>query len=64
VERIKLDVWYIEHYASWLDIKILLKTLWVVLVKREGIYGENGRNDPFVSLEEAPRSEQEGKSDG
>ena len=48
-ERIELDVWYVEHWSLWLDIKILFKTLWVVLVKREGIYGEEGVNDPFVS---------------
>jgi undecaprenyl phosphate N,N'-diacetylbacillosamine 1-phosphate transferase len=47
-ERIELDVWYIDHWSLWLDIKILLRTLWVVLVRREGLYGEGGINDPFV----------------
>ena len=47
-ERIELDVWYVEHWSLWLDIKILLKTLWVVLVTHEGLYGEDGANDPFV----------------
>lgn len=46
--RIKLDVWYIDHWSLWLDIRILLRTLWVVLVRREGLYGEGGINDPFV----------------
>jgi len=36
-ERIKLDVWYIEHWSFWLDMKILFKTVWVV-VKGEGLY--------------------------
>ncbi len=35
-ERFKLDVWYVDHWSFWLDIKILLVTLWKVL-KREGI---------------------------
>lgn len=35
-QRIEYDVWYIEHYSLWLDIKILLKTIKVVL-SREGI---------------------------
>ena len=48
-ERIKLDVWYIEHRSLRLDLWILLKTLWVVLVKREGLYGTDGINDPFVT---------------
>jgi len=47
-ERIELDVWYVEHLSLWLDIKILFKTLWTVLVTHEGLYGEDGVNDPFV----------------
>jgi lipopolysaccharide/colanic/teichoic acid biosynthesis glycosyltransferase len=47
-ERIDLDVWYVDHWSLWLDLRILAKTLWVVLVKREGLYGEGGVNDPFV----------------
>jgi len=27
-EKIKLDIWYIDHWSFWLDIKILFKTLW------------------------------------
>jgi len=38
-ERIKLDVWYIEKWSSWLDIKILFKTVWVV-AKGEGLYAD------------------------
>lgn len=41
-ERIKLDIWYIDHWSIWLDLKILLKTIWVVIFKREGIYGKDG----------------------
>jgi len=41
-ERIKLDIWYIDHWSIWLDLKILLKTVWVVIFKREGIYGKDG----------------------
>ena len=41
-ERIKLDIWYIDHWSIWLDLKILLKTIWVVVYKREGIYGKDG----------------------
>jgi len=47
-KRIELDVWYVEHWSLWLDIKILFKTLWTVLVTHEGLYGEDGVNDPFV----------------
>lgn len=46
-ERIKLDVWYVEHWSLWLDLKILFKTFWIVLITREGLYGEGGVNDDF-----------------
>jgi len=45
-ERIKYDVWYIEHWSFWLDVKILFITPFVVL-SGKGVYGEKGVNDPF-----------------
>jgi len=36
-ERIKLDVWYVEHWNFWFDMKILFKTVWVV-ARGEGLY--------------------------
>ena len=47
-ERIELDVWYIDHWSLGLDAKIMLRTLWCVLVTREGLYGKDGVNDTFV----------------
>ena len=41
-ERIKLDIWYIDYWSLWLDLKILFKTVWVVIFTREGIYGKDG----------------------
>jgi lipopolysaccharide/colanic/teichoic acid biosynthesis glycosyltransferase len=35
-ERFRLDVWYVDHWSFWLDIKILFMTLGKV-VRREGI---------------------------
>lgn len=43
-ERIKLDIWYINNWSLWLDLKILFKTIWVVIFTREGIYGKDGIN--------------------
>lgn len=37
-EKFELDVWYIDHWSLWLDIKILLMTVKKVFV-REGISG-------------------------
>jgi lipopolysaccharide/colanic/teichoic acid biosynthesis glycosyltransferase len=35
-EKFKLDVWYVDHWSFWLDIKILFMTFWKV-IKREAI---------------------------
>ncbi|WP_139906068.1 sugar transferase [Clostridium thermarum] len=34
--KLELDVWYVEHWSLWLDIKILFKTIYKVF-KRAGI---------------------------
>lgn len=46
-DRIKYDVWYVEHWSLWLDIKIIFKTFYLIFIKQEGVYGKNGVNDPF-----------------
>ena len=35
-EKFRLDVWYVDHWSIWLDLRILLMTPWKVF-KREGI---------------------------
>jgi lipopolysaccharide/colanic/teichoic acid biosynthesis glycosyltransferase len=35
-DKFQLDVWYVDHWSVWLDLKILFLTFWKVL-KREGI---------------------------
>jgi lipopolysaccharide/colanic/teichoic acid biosynthesis glycosyltransferase len=30
-ERIELDAWYAEHRTPWLDLRILAKTVWLVI---------------------------------
>jgi lipopolysaccharide/colanic/teichoic acid biosynthesis glycosyltransferase len=30
-ERVELDAWYADHRTSWLDLRILVKTLWLVI---------------------------------
>ena len=40
--RIELDLWYVENESLWLDLKILLRTVWVVLIARTGRYGPEG----------------------
>lgn len=42
-ERIVLDVWYVDHWSPLLDLRILARTLGVV-VRRDGLFGEGGVN--------------------
>ncbi len=45
-EKFKLDVWYVDNWSIWLDIKIIFMTIWKIL-KREGI-----RHEGHVTIEE------------
>lgn len=47
-QRIELDVWYVDHFSLWLDLRILWRTVGVFL-RREGLYGAEGVNDDFGS---------------
>ncbi len=38
-EKFRLDVWYVDHWSFWLDIKIIWLTVWKT-IKREGISQE------------------------
>jgi lipopolysaccharide/colanic/teichoic acid biosynthesis glycosyltransferase len=44
-ERLRLDVWYVDHWSFWLDLRILLRTVWTV-VRREGISAEGHATMP------------------
>ena len=35
-QKFALDVWYVDHWSFWLDLKIIVLTVWKVLA-REGI---------------------------
>jgi len=39
-EKFEYDVYYVEHLSFWLDLKIILLTIWKV-IKREGISQED-----------------------
>jgi sugar transferase EpsL len=47
-EKFRLDVWYVDHWNLWLDVKILLLTIWKVL-KREGISAEGSATMPVFT---------------
>ena len=37
-KRVEYDLYYIENWSFWFDIKILLLTLWVVVKRQEMAY--------------------------
>jgi len=41
-ERVELDLWYIEHWSLWLDLKIFLRTPLIVL-RADTVYGSDGK---------------------
>ena len=40
-ERIRLDVWYVDHWSLFLDFRILARAF-LLLLRREGVYAEKG----------------------
>jgi lipopolysaccharide/colanic/teichoic acid biosynthesis glycosyltransferase len=53
-EKFKLDVWYVDHWSLWLDLKILLLTALRVL-RREGINAPGEATAPeFLGTQEQP----------
>jgi lipopolysaccharide/colanic/teichoic acid biosynthesis glycosyltransferase len=39
-ERIRLDVWYVDHWSLSLDFRILARAFWLLL-RRDGVYVES-----------------------
>ncbi len=40
-DKLKLDVWYVDNKSIWLDIKIMLFTLFVVITAKDVEYQEH-----------------------
>lgn len=50
-ERIELDIWYVENYSFWLDVRILAETIPVVFSHRGGTAKEDRKDvDPFMKM--------------
>ena len=47
-EKFAHDVWYIDHFSFWLDIKILFLTVKKIFVK-EGISAEGEATMPYFT---------------
>lgn len=44
-EKFELDVWYVDNWSIWLDLKILLLTV-LKVIKREGIHADGHATMP------------------
>ena len=56
-DRLALDVWYVDHWSLWLDLKILAKTVHQV-IRKEGVATTQGVTEfgfPLPTGEVAPR---------
>lgn len=40
-ERLAHDVWYVDHWSPWLDLRIIARTAWLVL-RRDGVTNRAG----------------------
>lgn len=59
-EKFEYDVWYVDNWTLWLDLKILWQTL-VVVLRRDGISADGHATMPRLTDEMALRGEK--KSD-
>ena len=48
-KRIEYDVEYVDNFSLWLDLKILLQTIWVV-IRRKNVYYDYEKNGPPFDL--------------
>ena len=71
-DKLAADVWYVDHRSFWLDVRILLRTLWV-MIRREGValqgyattvpfQGSQGRTDTSCDRDDADGAGDEGTS--
>ncbi len=51
--RIKYDVEYVHNFSLWLDLKILIETLWVVIA-RKNVYYDYEKLGPAFDLTKKP----------
>jgi sugar transferase EpsL len=54
-DKFRLDIWYVDHWTFWLDIKVLFLTLWKVLA-REGISQPGQATTEFFMGDEEGRN--------
>jgi sugar transferase EpsL len=56
-KKLALDIWYVDHWSLWLDLRILAITVWKVLMG-EGIAAEGAATMPEFMGTEATSSDE------
>jgi sugar transferase EpsL len=56
-DKLAMDVWYVDHRSLVLDVRILLKTLWVMVTRRGVTLAGHATTVRFRGDDQAPRSD-------
>lgn len=57
-DKLAMDVWYVDHWSIWLDIKIIFSTVWMVL-RRDGVKTDG--HATFFRLDDARKAAPSGR---
>jgi sugar transferase EpsL len=47
-DKFKLDIWYIDNWTFWLDMKIIIKSVWMVIAKKDITQQGRATMDEFM----------------
>jgi len=50
-DKFKLDVWYVDNWNIWLDIKIILKSIWMVTTRQGVTQQDRATVDEFMGTQ-------------
>jgi lipopolysaccharide/colanic/teichoic acid biosynthesis glycosyltransferase len=56
-EKFKLDVWYVDNWSPLLDIKIILKSIWLVITRQGVTQQDRATVDEFMGTQQSSSSE-------
>lgn len=51
-DKFKLDVWYVDNRSLWLDVKIIFKTVWMVVTKQGVTQADRATVDEFMGTQQ------------
>jgi lipopolysaccharide/colanic/teichoic acid biosynthesis glycosyltransferase len=55
-DKFKLDVWYVDNWTLWLDVKIILKSIWMVVTKQGITQQGRATMDEFMGTQQKTAS--------